>query len=254
MRVQLHRELPLKRTDKKTQLLALGVVRAVTFLNKISPRATLVGARKRSILDLFPVCLRIRVVRLVRGLARVAPILVMQLVMLVRVRLVLLWVRRKIVSVALTRPRSVARIPIMRMDGAVAKFVVNCCHAGNIPVRFPVMRDCVVAVRLALTPVAIVENCRRRCCVSQRMRRRTVESSAMTARKMSGPAALTVERLVTVHLTVASIHARRTATRKILSLHTVLGHQMSLSTALVAKRRYLRSQGTHLVPPAKTLF
>jgi hypothetical protein len=63
-----------------------------------------------------------------------------------------------------------------------------------------------------------------------------------------------VERLVTVHLIVASIPARRTATRKILILHTVRSHQMSLSTAPVAKRRYLRSQDIHLVPPAKTLF
>lgn len=254
MRVQLRRELLLKKTGRKISLLALGVVQAVTFLNKTSPRATLAGARKRSILDLFPVCLRTRVVRLALGLARVVPILVMQLVMLVRVRLVRLWVRCKIVSVALTLRRSAARIPIMRMGGVVAKSVVNCYHAGNIHVRFLVMRDCVVAVRLALTPVAIVEKCRRRCCVNQRMMRRIVESSAMTAQKMSGLAALIVERLVTVHLIVANIHAKRTATRKILILHTVRSHQTSLSTAPVARHRYLRFQDIHLVPPAKTLF
>ena len=162
MRVQLHRGLLLKRTGRRIPLLALGVVRGVTFISKIFPRATLAGVRKRSILDHFPVYLRTRVVRLVHGLARVAPILVTRLVMLVLVHLVLLWVRYKIVSVAVIRRRSVVGIPIMRMDGAVAKSVVSCCRAGNIHVHFRVMRDCVVGARLALMHVATVENCRRR--------------------------------------------------------------------------------------------
>lgn len=253
MKVQLHRGLLLKKTGREAPLLALGVVQVAIFLSKTSPRATLAGVRKKSILDRFLVCLRTRVVRLVHGLAKIVPILAIRLVMLVRVRLVLRWARCKIVSVALIRRRSVVRIPIMRMDGAVEKSVVSCCHAGNIHVRFPVMRDCVVAARLALMPVAIVENCRRRCYVSLRMMRRTVESSAMTAQKMSGPAASVVESLVTVHLIVANIHARRTATRKILILHTVHSHRTSLSIAPVARHRCLRSRDIHLVPPAKTL-
>lgn len=253
MRVQLHRELLLKKMDRIPPLPALGAVRVVTFLNKTSPQATLAGVRKRSILDHFLVCPRIRVVRLVHGLAKIAPILVIRLVMPVRVRLVLLWARSKIVSVALIRRRSVVRIPIMRMDGAVAKSVVSYCPAGNIHAHFRVMRDCVVAARLASTPVATVENCRRKCCVSQRMMKKIVESSARMAQKMSGPAALAVERHVTVHMIVANIHARRTATRKILILHTVHSHQMSLSIAPVARHRYLRSRDIHLVPPAKTL-
>lgn len=253
MKVQLHRGLLLKKTDKKAPLPALGVVRVVTFPSKTSPRATLAGVRKKLILDRFLVCLRTRVVRLAHGLVKIVPILVIRLVMLVRVRLVLLWARSKIVSVALIRHRSVVRIPIMRMDGAVAKSVVSCCHAGNILVRFHVMRDCVVAVRLALMPVAIVENCKRRCCASPRTMRRIVESSATMAQKMSGPAVSVVERLVTVHLIVGNIHARRTVIHKILILHTVHSHQMSLSIAPVARHRYLRSRDTHLVPLAKTL-
>lgn len=253
MKVQPHRGLLLRKTGRKAPLLALGVVRVVTFLNKTSPRATLAGVIKRSILDRFLVCLRTRVVRLVHGLAKIVPILVIRLVMLVRVRLVLLWARSKIVSVALIRRRSVVRIPIMRMDGAVAKSVVSCCHAVNIHVRFPVMRDCVVAARLALTPVAIVESCKRRCYASPRTMRRIVESSAMTAQKMSGPAASVVGSLVTVHLIVANIHARKTVTHKILILHTVHSHRTSLSIAPVARHRCLRSRDTHLVPPAKTL-
>lgn len=252
MKVQLHRGLLLKKTGRKAPLLALGVVRVVTFLNKTSPRATPAGVRKKLILGRFLVCLRTRVDRLVHGLAKIVPILVIRLVMLVRVRLVLLWAQSRIVSVGLIRRRSVVRIPTMRMDGAVEKSVVSCCHAGNILVRFHVMRDCVVAVRLALMPVAIVENCRRRCYVSLRMMRRTVGSSAMTAQKMSGPAASVVESLVTVHLIVANIHARRTVTPKILILHTVHSHRTSLSIVPVARHRCLKSRDTHLVPPAKT--
>ncbi|OQD95392.1 hypothetical protein PENSOL_c020G06626 [Penicillium solitum] len=123
MKVQLHRGLLLKKTGREAPLLALGVVQVVIFLSKTSPRATLAGVRKKSILDRFLVCLRTRVVRLVHGLAKIVPILAIRLVMLVRVRLVLRWARCKIVSVALIRRRSVVRIPIMRMDGAVEKSV-----------------------------------------------------------------------------------------------------------------------------------
>ena len=73
------------------------------------------------------------------------------------------------------------------------------------------------------------------------------------ARKMSGLAALLVERLVTVHLIVAYIHARRTVIRKTLILHTVHSHQMSSSIAPVARHRYLRPRDIHLEHPAKTL-
>lgn len=253
MKVQPHRGLLLKKMDRKVPSLVLGVAQVVTFLNKTSPRAILAGVRKKSILDRFLVCLRTRVVRPVHGLAKIVPILVIRPVMLVRVRLVLLWARSKIVSVALIRRRSVVRIPIMRMDGAVAKSVVSYCHAENILARFHVMRDCVVAARLALTPVAIVENYKRRCCANPRTMRRIVESSAMMARKMSGPAVSVVERLVTVHLIVGNIHARRTVIRKIPILLTVHSHQTSLSTAPVARHRCQRSRDTHLVPPAKTL-
>jgi hypothetical protein len=209
---------------------------------------------KRSTLDHFLVYPHTRVVRLARDLARDVPIHVIRLVMRVHVRLVLPWAQRRIASVALIRPKNVVKTQIMRTAGAVVKSVVSYCHAENTHVHSHVMRDCAGAARLALTLVAIVENCRRRCSASPKMMRGTVELFARTDRKMNGPAASIVGRLATVPLIVASIYARRTVTRRSLFQHTVHDHQMSLSIALVARHRYLKFRDIHLGLLAKTRF
>lgn len=239
--------------DRRAPLLVLGAVRAVTSLIRASLRATLAGVRKRPTLDHSLVCLHTRVVRLAHGLARDVRILVTRLVMLVHVRLVLLWARPRIVFAAVIRRKSAVRIPIMKMDGVVVRSVVSCCPVENIHARFHVTRDYVVAVRLALMLVAIVEKCRQRCCVSRKMMRRIVELCAMTAQRMNGPAALAAERPVTVHLTAANIHARRNVIHKIPILRIVRAHQMSLSIAPVTRHRYLRSRDISLGPHAKIL-
>ncbi|KAJ5121241.1 uncharacterized protein N7515_009202 [Penicillium bovifimosum] len=222
--------------------------------NLTSPRATLAGVIKKSILNRFLVYPHTHVVRLARGLARDVRIHVMQLVMQVHVRLVLPWAQRRIASVVLIRRKNVVKTQIMKMAGAVVRSAVSYCRAENTHVHFHVMRDCAVAARLALTLVAIVGNLRWRCSASRKMMRRTVESSLRTDQKMNGPAASIAGRLVTVPLIVAFIHVRRTATRRSLIQHTVHDHRMLSSIALVARRRYLRYRDIHLGLLAKTPF
>jgi hypothetical protein len=80
-------------------LLVLGVVLVAIFRIRISLPITPVGVRKKLIPGRFQVCLHTPVVRHALGLARAVLILAIRLAMLVLVRLVLPWVRHRIVSV-----------------------------------------------------------------------------------------------------------------------------------------------------------
>jgi hypothetical protein len=210
--------------------------------------------RRKSILDHFLVCLRTLVDRLAQDPGRVVLTLVIPLVMLVLVRLVLLWGRPRIVSVVCILPRSDARIRIMKMGGAVVKFVVSFFLVGNILALCHAMRDCAVAVKSPLRDVVIVENCRQRCCASPRTTKKTVGSSVRMARQRNGLAALVAGRPVTAPSTVVYIHARKLVTLKSRSPHIVHDHRMLYSTAPVARRCYLRFLDTRLESPARIQF
>lgn len=78
----------------------LGVVLVVIFRIRTSLPTTLVGVRRKSILDRYPGCRLTRVARLAQDPVKDAPILVIRPVMLVRVPLVVPWGPHRIASVA----------------------------------------------------------------------------------------------------------------------------------------------------------
>ena len=148
--------------------LARGAVLVAICLRKCFRRLILAGVRRRLIRARFLACRRTRVDRLARGRAKVVPIRVMRLVMLGLVRLVRLWGRRRIAFVEGTRRRSVARIRIMRMAGAVVKSVVICYLVESTLVPGHVMKACVALVKRGLKHGVTVERYRPRCCAVRR--------------------------------------------------------------------------------------
>lgn len=150
--------------------LVRGAVLVAICLRRCSLRLILAGVRRRWIRARFPACRHIRVDRLARGRAKAVPIRVMRLVMLALARLVQLWGRRRIAFVEGTHRRSVAKIRIMRMVGAVARSVMICYLVESILVPDRVMKACVALVKRGSKHGVTVERYRRRCCAARRTR------------------------------------------------------------------------------------
>lgn len=215
--------------------LRLGAVLVVICHTNISLLHILVGARKNPILGPCPVYLHTLVAKHAHGLAEDVLTHVTRLVMQVPAHHVQQWVQPKIVSVVVTHPRSAARIPIMKMDGAVEKSVVTFYHVESIHALYLVMKVFVVPVRSRLMHVAIVAKSIQTCCVAPGTKNSTVKRSRKMDQTKSGRAPLLVPMIATVPSTVECIFARRAVILKTQWPLIALVLPIQFPVALVAK-------------------
>lgn len=139
----------------------------------------LVGARKSLILGPCPVYLHTPVAKRAREPAEDVPTHATRLAMQALAHHVQQWARPRIVSVAVTPPRSAARIPIMKTVGAVEKYAVTFYHVENTPALSLVMKVFVALVRSRLMHVVTVAKSIQKCCAALGMRNSTVKRSKM---------------------------------------------------------------------------
>ncbi|RAQ73259.1 hypothetical protein COH20_012366 [Aspergillus flavus] len=146
-KVLLRRTLPVAK-EKVTRLhLEPGAVLAVTFPKKCFHQTILAGAKKKLTRDRFLVFHHIHVDRPVHDSVKAVRIRAMRPVMLGPARHVQLWAPHKIAFAVEIRPPSVARIPIMKMDGAAGKSAGIFCRAASILAPDHATRVSVVIVR-----------------------------------------------------------------------------------------------------------
>jgi len=157
--------------------LRLGAVLAVICHTNISLLHILVGARKSLILGPCPVYLHTPVAKRAREPAEDVLTHATRLVMQALAHHVQQWVRPRIASVAVTPPRSAARIPIMKTVGVVEKYAVTFYRAENTPALSLVMKVFVALVRSRLMHVVTVAKSIQKCCAALEMRNSTVKRS-----------------------------------------------------------------------------
>ena len=146
-KVLLRRTLLVAR-EKETPLPpGPGAVLAVTFPKKCFHQTILAGAKKKLTRDRFLVFHHIHVDRPVHDSVKAVRIRAMRPVMLGPAHHVQLWALLKIAFAVEIRPPSVARIPIMKMDGAAGKLVGIFCRAANILALGHATRVSVVTAR-----------------------------------------------------------------------------------------------------------
>ncbi|KAF5865461.1 FKBP12-associated protein [Aspergillus alliaceus] len=132
MKVPLRRTLPVVKERATRIHLEPGAALDVTLRMKCFRQATHVGARKKSIRGRSPVSRHTPAGKPVHDHVKAAHIRAIRLAMLDLVSRVQLWVLLRIAFAVGTRLPSVAKIPIMKMDGAAAKYAAIFCPAVSI--------------------------------------------------------------------------------------------------------------------------
>ncbi|WEW56784.1 FKBP12-associated protein [Emydomyces testavorans] len=203
-----------------------GDVLGATCRKTLCRRFTAVGARKRLIRDRYLVCLRILVAKLVPSPETAVPIPVTQFVMQGHALHVTQWDQPRCASVDGKNLRRDAWIQIIRTDGAVVRFVVNCYLAFVTHVRDLAMKGFVAHVRNLYMPSVTAGSLRRIYDVGKQGRRSKVsvklQMKTSPVKLRRGLGHLAVERLVIVYMTVVSIAANNHVILKLGQCRTAL--------------------------------